>query len=76
MKLSPRHLLKKRLFFVVLIFLASIIIINARLIHLQINLTMKLFERGQKNFMRFENIASPRGNILDSNGSLLARYWQ
>ena len=72
MKLSPRHLLKKRLFFVVLIFLASIIIINARLIHLQINLTMKLFERGQKNFMRFENIASPRGNILDSNGSLLA----
>lgn len=82
MKLSPRYF-NKRLTIILGLFFLCIIIICARLIHLQINLTNSFFQRSQKNFMRFEKIASPRGNILDSHGALLATnrpivamYWQ
>lgn len=82
MKLSPRYF-NKRLTIMLGLFFLCIIIICARLIHLQINLTNSFFQRSQKNFMRFEKIASPRGNILDSHGALLATnrpivamYWQ
>ncbi len=58
-------------------------IIIFRLAHLQIHLMHDLFRRGQKNFLRYEKIQSPRGNILDRNGTLLVTnrpvtdlYWQ
>ncbi len=47
-------------------------IISARLIYLQVIKQYALFIQSQKNFLRVEKIASPRGNILDFHGSLLA----
>ncbi len=58
-------------------------IIIARLAYLQVFQTLTFFQLSQKNFLRFEKIVSPRGNILDRNGQLLATnrpvvslYWQ
>lgn len=48
-----------------------LLIIAARLFVLQIHLTETFLKQGQKNFIRTEKIASPRGNILDRNGVLL-----
>ena len=42
------------------------------LYHLQINHAHLFLQRAQKNFMRQENIASPRGTITDSRGAILA----
>ena len=53
------------------VLLATILVI-ARLFYLQINLQHYLADRGQKNFLRIETINSPRGNILDRTGMLLA----
>ncbi|MBY0109830.1 MAG: hypothetical protein K2X90_01840 [Candidatus Babeliaceae bacterium] len=57
--------------------------ISIRLAYLQVFRTLVLFKLGQKNFLRFEKIISPRGNILDRNNRLLATnrplislYWQ
>lgn len=50
----------------------TFIIIALRLFHLQINLSRTLFSLGQKNFLRIEKVESPRGNILDAYGTLLA----
>ena len=69
------------LFFVTLsICLAGI---AARLAYLQVFQTLTLFKLSQKNFLRFEKIISPRGNIVDRNNQLLATnrpvislYWQ
>lgn len=64
------------------IFLALLIIIG-RLFYLQIIQMDTFFLRGLKNFLKNEPIASPRGNILDCNGILLATnrpitsiYWK
>lgn len=61
----------------------AFMIIGGRLFYLQINLTHHLTTRSKNNFLHFENVESPRGNILDRNGSLLATnrpvihlYWQ
>ncbi len=55
----------------------------ARLFYLQVNRTKHFWVRGQKNFLRLETIHSPRGNIRDRNGKLLATnrpitriYWR
>ena len=54
-------------------FLISVcVIICCRLIYLQIIQQRLLFIQSQKNFLRVEKIRSPRGNILDINGILLA----
>ena len=42
-----------------------------RLFILQITLSETFVKQGQRNFIRTEKIASPRGNILDRNGVLL-----
>ena len=47
------------------------LIIIGRLFHLQVNKTLSFFIMGQKNFLRHEKIAPPRGNILDSQLRLL-----
>ncbi len=46
-------------------------IIAMRLFILQITLSETFVKQGQRNFIRTEKIASPRGNILDRNGVLL-----
>jgi len=62
------------------LFAASIVI---RLFQLQITYSLEFFRKSQNNFMRFENILSPRGAILDIHGIPLATnrpiitvYWQ
>lgn len=42
------------------------------LFHLQIHHMQLFFRLSQKNFLRQEKIASPRGNIVDARGTLLA----
>lgn len=58
-------------------------LIVGRLLYLQINLSSHFVQRSTQNCLRTENSSSPRGNILDRNGKLLATnrpviqlYWQ
>ena len=46
-------------------------IITIRLSVLQITLSENFVKKGERNFIRTEKIASPRGNIVDRNGVLL-----
>ncbi len=50
----------------------SFTIIIGRLFYLQITLTNIFSLLGKRNFTRLEKTVSPRGNILDCNGNLLA----
>jgi penicillin-binding protein 2 len=50
---------------------AVFVMIAARLFVLQITQTETFTKQGQRNFIRTEKIASPRGNIVDRNGILL-----
>jgi len=47
-------------------------IIFLRLVYLQVYCGEYFASRSQKNFIRYTSVASPRGNILDMNGNLLA----
>jgi penicillin-binding protein 2 len=58
-------------------------IIFLRLIYLQVHCGEYFIFRSQKNFIRYTSTVSPRGNILDIQGNLLATnrpvttiYWQ
>jgi len=59
---------KKITFFIAL----ALGIILFRLFYLQIYLNHIFFSRAQQNYTRTEKITPQRGNILDSNGNLLA----
>jgi len=50
----------------------ALLIIATRLFYLQVNLQHYFADRGQRNFLRVESTHSPRGNILDRSGTLLA----
>lgn len=54
------------------IFLFALLILCVRLIHLQVHLSKKLYNQGQKNYLRINKIKPTRGNIVDINGKLLA----
>ena len=71
MYVVPTHVDKKIGTLLILMGIALLIIVG-RLFHLQIYLTNTLFTQSQKNFLRIEKKHSPRGNILDVNGQLLA----
>jgi penicillin-binding protein 2 len=47
-------------------------LITARLAYLQLWLSHELLVQSEKNFTRIQSIASPRGNIIDCEGRLLA----
>jgi penicillin-binding protein 2 len=73
----------KKIRITICLLLCCILIIVTRLIYLQILQNHNFLSLGIKNFLRSESIASPRGNILDCNGLLLATnrpvtsiYWQ
>src|ERR1700742_4351376 len=58
-------------------------LIVGRLLYLQVNLTSHFVQRSTQNCLRTENSSSPRGNIIDRQGKLLATnrpviqlYWQ
>ena len=81
----PRQsrLLISRLTIVAWLIGIALLFIALKLFHMQINLTTAFFHLGQRNFLRHEKTASPRGNILDDHGTLLATnrpitavYWQ
>jgi len=71
MYVVPTHVDKKIGTLLILMGITLLIIVG-RLFHLQIYLTHTLFTQSQKNFLRTEKKHSPRGNILDVNGQLLA----
>lgn len=65
------------------VFIFFLIIIALRLVYLQIFFSHNFLALSVKNFLRTESIISPRGNILDCHGTLLATnrpvttlYWQ
>ncbi|MDR3646137.1 MAG: penicillin-binding transpeptidase domain-containing protein [Candidatus Babeliales bacterium] len=75
--------INNKLVFVFKIILILLLIIFVRLFYLQISLNDKLSLLGKRNFTRIAKVASPRGNITDYNGHLLATnrqviniYWR
>jgi penicillin-binding protein 2 len=44
----------------------------ARLVHLQLITSLKLFQQSRRNYLRYAHVASPRGNIFDCHGTLIA----
>ncbi len=82
MQITTAHINKKIVYLLINI-CAVFGIILLRLIYLQIHCGEYFIFRSQKNFIRHSSISSPRGNILDVNGNLLATnrpvttvYWQ
>lgn len=75
--------LKHKLIGIPIIALLIMSVIIFRLFYLQIDQRATLFEQSKKNYTRIDKIQSPRGNILDCNGHLLATnrplanvFWQ
>ena len=75
--------LSSRLPLVIVSLCSALFLMVVYLFHLQVNLMPNFLRLGKKNFLRSEKIASPRGNIIDRNGNLLATnrpvtgiYWQ
>ena len=66
------RLLVSRLKSIIYCISVALLFIAVKLFHMQINLTTVFFRLSQRNFLRHEKTASPRGNILDSKGVLLA----
>jgi len=63
--------------------LSVFLIIIVRLTYLQISLSPYFIQKSSQNCLRIEHALSPRGNIVDRNGALLATnrpvinvYWQ
>ncbi len=67
--LQPLHF---RINTIVTVFIIALLLIMARLFYLQVSLSEHYTSRGQKNFLRIETTQSPRGNIIDCKGNLLA----
>ena len=64
-------------------FCCALSIILMRLLYLQVHMTDALLSQSKRNYMRIEKIASPRGNIVDRNNTLLVTnrptidvYWR
>ncbi len=66
------HLLTLRLRLIIFSIFFAITLIAAYLFHLQINHMQRFYAMGINNFLRHEKIISPRGNIIDVTGELLA----
>lgn len=62
----------KRLYALVIIASLCASVIIARLFYLQVIHALIFFKKSQQNFLRFEQILSPRGAILDIHGIPLA----
>jgi penicillin-binding protein 2 len=83
--MQPNNLndINNKLIFILKIVIILLLIIFIRLFYLQVQLADKLFLLGKRNFTRCTKISSPRGNITDFNGHLLATnrqviniYWK
>ena len=80
---AKRKTISKKIQLIALCTAIGFLIAGARLFYLQINLSTYFSQQSTKNFLRTEKTYSPRGNIRDCNGLLLATnrpvtslYWQ
>lgn len=64
--------INKKILFLLLGALTAFMLIFVRLIYLQIYCGEYFASRSEKNFIRYTSIVSPRGNIRDVHGNLLA----
>lgn len=64
--------INKKIIFLLMSICCIVSGIIMRLVYLQVNRTEDLSARSKKNFLQMNTIASPRGNIIDRNGNLLA----
>ncbi len=74
---------RHKIFFIIYWTMAAFGIITIRLFYLQITRASSLQKKSQHNYLRVHLTPSPRGNILDRHGALLATnapvtdlYWQ
>jgi len=74
---------QRKLYIIFLVFTGLTLLLLSRLLYLQIYLSETLYKKSRKNFLRIEKIAPTRGNILDTQGRLIATnrpihnvYWQ
>jgi penicillin-binding protein 2 len=81
--LSLLSLYSKKIVILATITGMALALIAIRLYQLQVLHTNSFFSLSQKNFLRIEKTFSPRGNILDTDGRLIATnrpitnlYWQ
>lgn len=64
--------INNKLFLIIIVFFGGIGIIIARLYYLQLFLASTLLDQSKRNYTRVQAIHSPRGNIVDCHGELLA----
>jgi len=69
---AKRVYLSRKLISIAIAILIALSIIVLRLAQLQILLTSHFFAKSRNNFLRMETTPSPRGNIVDCTGQLLA----
>lgn len=69
---AKRVSISRKLTSIAITFLIALSIIILRLAQLQILLTNHFFMKSRNNFLRTETTPSPRGNIVDCTGQLLA----
>lgn len=79
----PVQTLGKKMFLLTTGMVIGVACIIARLSYLQINLGSTLLNKSKNNFLRYEHTNCLRGNIVDTNGKLLATnrpviniYWK
>src|SRR5690606_21055783 len=68
----PSNIINKKIIWILFITLSTFVLMSCRLLYLQIYCVDYFTLRSQKNFTRHEIIESPRGNIRDIHGNLLA----
>lgn len=70
--METENKLLSKLNIIFLVFIILLLVLCTRLVYLQIHQARRLFEQGQRNFLRINKITPTRGNIVDKNGILIA----
>ena len=70
---SPGATVRKRLVLLMGVFFLLFICVSARLVKVQIGMSEELTQRGMKQWTRSGIVAARRGDIVDTNGKLLAQ---
>lgn len=75
--------INKKIYLILIFFAVGMVVVASRLFYLQIYQNNTLLDLSIKNCTRVKSIISPRGNIIDCHGNLLATnrplidiYWQ
>src|SRR3989338_9130636 len=69
---KPLNIFYTKTIWLLLCIVTGLVIIGARLFHLQIQKSAFFLERSKRNFTRYEIILPQRGNIIDTHGSIIA----